>query len=519
MSLASLSKNFLSTIKALPRGIFANLRAKNLPRAFLSKPFLSKPRTLLSKAKALPRGIQIIQNAINLARENSLSSKNLHSTNAILPSRASFKQPFSLSRLWRNYKEFFALFALCLCIFAFNVSLEWLKFRDFKEQKHQLLENVRVLQSYEKTSKKGRKYRVLKLESEDFSFYTTTKLENDIRRHQALNLRVINTGVHFKDYLSKSFYMPSYDFNVTSRATTPRNAIISYFLAQHSDEKIIEFYGALFFALPVSLQLRTDVNFYGIAHLIAISGYHIALIFSLAFFVLMPLYTFFQRRYFPYRNARFDLSVIIFVFLLCYAYLLGFVPSYVRSLVMALWGFYLLAKNVKILSFVNLFFSVLLCLALFPQLLFSVGFMFSVMGVFFIFLYMHHFGRRWGVGFWANFGNVLCLNIWTFFAMILPVLYFFPLVSAQQILAILLSAAFVVFYPVALGLHIVGFGGLLDAPLLEFFDFKLYGTNMQIPLWLLLSYTGVALASIFSKWLGLLCVVLNLVPFIMLWFK
>ena len=448
----------------------------------------------------------------------------------ILQNKAPSKQDFlasithffrwlSISRIWRNYKEFFVLFVLCIFIFAFNLSLEWLKFKDFKEQKHQALENVRVLQSYEKTSKKGRKYRVLKLQSEDFSFYTTTKLENDIRRHQALNLRVINTGVKFKDYVSKSFYMPSYDFNVTSPETTPRNAIISYFLSQHSDEKIVEFYGALFFALPVSLELRTDVNFYGIAHLIAISGYHIALIFSLAFFVLMPLYTFFQRRYFPYRNARFELSVIIFVFLLCYAYLLGFVPSYIRSLVMALWGFYLLIKNVKILSFINLFFSVLFCLALFPQLLFSVGFLFSVMGVFFIFLYLHHFGKAFSRGFWGNFGNVICLNIWTFFAMIMPVLYFFPLVSMQQILAIILSAAFVVFYPVALLLHLVGFGSLLDTPLLEFFNFKLYGTDMKIPLWLLLTYTGVALASIFSKRLALLCVILNLVPFILLWFK
>ena len=463
----------------------------------------------------------------NLSHKNSLKKIIL---NKILPSKAPSKQDFlalithffrwlSISRIWRNYKEFFVLFVLCICIFAFNLSLEWLKFKDFKEQKHQALENVRVLQSYEKVGKKGRKYRVLKLQSEDFSFYTTTKLENEIRRHQALNLRVINTGVKFKDYVSKSFYMPSYDFNVTSPETTPRNSIISYFLSQHSDEKIVEFYGALFFALPVSLELRTDVNFYGIAHLIAISGYHIALIFSLAFFVLMPLYTFFQRRYFPYRNARFDLSVIIFVFLLCYAYLLGFVPSYIRSLVMALWGFYLLIKNVKILSFINLFFSVLFCLALFPQLLFSVGFLFSVMGVFFIFLYLHHFGKAWSKGFWGNFGNVICLNIWTFFAMIMPVLYFFPLVSMQQILAIILSAAFVVFYPVALLLHLVGFGFLLDAPLLEFFNFKLYGTDMKIPLWLLLTYTGVALASIFSKRLALLCVILNLVPFILLWFK
>lgn len=419
-------------------------------------------------------------------------------------------------RIWHSYKELFILFTLCVGIFAFNVSLEWLKFKDFKEQKHLGLRDVRVLQSYEKTGKKGKVYRVLKLEAKDFSFYTTTKQQNDIKRHQSLNLRVITTNVGFKDYLSKSFYMPSYDFNITDTTTTPRNAIISYFLNQHQDEKIKEFYGALFFALPVSLQLRTDVNYYGIAHLIAISGYHIALIFSFIFFIFAPLYSFFQKRFFPYRNARFDLSVGIFVFLLSYAYLIGFVPSFIRSLVMALWGFYLLIKHVKILSFINLFLSVILCLALFPQLLFSVGFLFSVMGVFFIFLYLHHFAQFWG-GTWAkNFINVILLNIWTFFAMIVPVLYFFPLVSFQQILAIVLSAVFVVFYPVVLTLHIIGFGGLLDNALIAFFDFKIYASNISINLWLLLAYIALALCSIGSKWLALFCVSLNIVPFIML---
>lgn len=458
----------------------------------------------------------------NPAKNQFLNSAKIYTKNLAQSVKNSYladtsKEFFKNSKeLVKNYKEFFALFAVCVGVFIFNLSLEWMKFRDFKEHKHIFLENVRVLQSYEKTRKSGKTYRVLKLESGEFSFYTTTKSENNISRHQHLNLRAITTSVGFKDFLSKSFYMPSYDFNVTQPSTTPRNAIMRYFLAQHEDAKIIEFYGALFFALPVSLQLRTDVNFYGIAHLIAISGYHIALIFSLAFFLLMPLYSFFQRRFFPYRNARFDISVIIFIFLLFYAYLIGFVPSYIRSLVMALWGFYLLAKNVKILSFINLFFSVLFCIALFPQLLFSVGFLFSVMGVFFIFLYMHHFARFWRGGWGSNLANVIALNVWTFFAMILPVLYFFPLVSAQQILAIPFSAVFVVFYPLVLILHIVGFGGLLDVPLIYFFNFKLYGTDISIPLWLLIAYIVASLAGIFSRKLAICLVCLNLIPFIML---
>ncbi|MCW1573515.1 ComEC/Rec2 family competence protein [Campylobacter jejuni] len=233
-----------------------------------------------------------------------------------------------------------------------------------------------------------------------------------------MSLRIITHNINFKDYLSKSFYAPSYDFEKLKEKEY--NPIISYFLNQHTNEKIKEFYGALFFALPISLELRNDVNYYGIAHLIAISGYHIGLLFSLIFFILAPIYSFFQKRYFPYRNLRLDLSILIFALLLAYACLIGFVPSFVRSLIMAFWVFYLLCKNIKIINFVTLFCSILLCISLYPRLLFSIGFLFSILGVFYIFLYMHHFANKFN-----NLINIILLNIWTFFAMVLPVLYFF----------------------------------------------------------------------------------------------
>lgn len=272
-----------------------------------------------------------------------------------------------------------------------------------------------------------------------------------------------------------------------------------------------EFYGALFFALPISSELRKDVNHYGIAHLIAISGYHIALLFTLVFFILTPLYSFFQKRYFPYRNLRLDLSVFIFILLFAYAYLIGFVPSYIRSLIMALWGFYLLCKNIKILSFFTLFISIYLCIALYPRLLLSVGFLFSCLGVFYIFLYLHHFSK-----FFHNFLNIVLLNIWTFFCMIIPVLYFFPLISYQQFLAIILSGIFIVFYPLILCLHFVAHGNLLDTVLIDFLNLKFYAIDIKIPTWILISYLALSFMAMRYKILALLCVFANFIPFILI---
>ena len=265
----------------------------------------------------------------------------------------------------------------------------------------------------------------------------------------------------------------------------------------------------MFFAKSVSKELRNDVNHYGIAHLIAISGYHIGLLFSLIFFFLAPLYGFFQRRYFPYRNLKFDLSIFIFIVLFAYAYLIGFVPSFTRSLVMALFGFYLLIKNIKILSFFNLFLCVLICLSLYPNLLFSVGFFFSILGVFYIFLYLHHFAKFFGI-----VTNLILINLWTFLAMIIPVLYFFPLISYQQFLAIFLSLIFVLFYPLALFLHFIGAGFLLDYFLLEFFAFKFHSTNFILPFWAFCSYLLLSLFGIYFRILAFFCILLNLIPFI-----
>ncbi len=411
--------------------------------------------------------------------------------------------------LYLNLKEFRYLFLFGFIIFVFNIFLEYNHFLTLKEQKHKLIENALLLQYYPKHNKNNKKYWVLKLKTKDFVLYSTSFKDLNLSKNQLLNLKIITSNISFKDYLKKSFYVPSYSFEISGYFKN--NAIVSYFLNQHTNEKVQEFYGALFFALPISSELRKDVNYYGIAHLIAISGYHIALLFTLVFFILTPLYSFFQKRYFPYRSLRLDLSVFIFILLFAYAYLIGFVPSYIRSLIMALWAFYLLCKNIKILSFFTLFISIYLCIALYPRLLLSVGFLFSCLGVFYIFLYLHHFSK-----FFHNLLNIVLLNIWTFFCMIIPVLYFFPLISYQQFLAIILSGIFIIFYPLVLCLHFVAYGNLLDPVLIDFLNLKFYAIDIKIPTWILISYLALSFIAMCYKILALLCVFANFIPFVLI---
>lgn len=409
-----------------------------------------------------------------------------------------------------HYREFFILFLCFLAIFLLNIFYEYKNYQNFKLTKHLYLKDNIILSSYIKENKYGKKYQVLKLKNSNFNFYTISYKNLTFDKNKTLSLRIITKDISFKNYLSKSFFAPSYDFNQTSYVQN-QNTIINYFLNQHTNEKIKEFYGALFFAKTISKDLRQDVNFYGIAHLIAISGYHLGLLFSFCFVVFTPLYAFFQKRYFPYRSLKLDLSVFAFVLLIAYMYLIDFTPSYTRALCMALFGFYLYSKNVKILSFKFLVLSIVLCISLFPKLLFSVGFLFSALGVFYIYLYLHHFKNKF-----SNLTHIIFLNFWTFLAMIIPVLYFFPLLSLQQFLAIPLSILFIIFYPMVLLLHIFNYGNLLDFYLLDFFNIKFHSINFKISFWVYIGYLFLSLLSIFNRYLALFVISLGFIPFVFL---
>ena len=411
---------------------------------------------------------------------------------------------------FENAREVYIFCLACALIFALNLGFSYYKFCEFKAQNGVILQ-AKILQNYEKTNEKGKIYRVLKLKTQDFSFYTTTLADFDAGANEQILIGAENKNVKFKEYISGSFFMPSYgvaELRYAASSEPLRDQIYDFIAAQHESEKMTELFTTLFLAAPVGKELRTDVNFYGVAHLIAISGYHLGLIFGFLYFIVRPIYRYFQARYFPYRNAKFDLSAAIFAVLFCYLALIGFVPSFLRAFLMGLLALFLLARNVRVVSFELLFTVICAAVSLIPSLLFSVGFYFSSMGVFYIYLYLRHFGERF-----SNLSNAILLNFWVFPAMILPVVYFFPLVSAQQLAVLPLTPLFSLFYPISALLHAFGAGGALDEYLLEFLSWRAKGVNLSVPFWLFLLYNALSLASVKSKILAAVIVPLNLLCF------
>ncbi|WP_103571867.1 ComEC/Rec2 family competence protein, partial [Campylobacter concisus] len=329
-----------------------------------------------------------------------------------------------------------------------------------------------------------------------FTFYTIGSKSDDFRAGDSIFLSVINLDVSFKDYLASTFYMPSF-----SREKLPQKPAHSFnqklqslIYAQHENSKIAQLYSALFLGTNIDGELRDDVSNWGVAHLIAISGYHLGVISAVCFFLLKLVFKPIYARYMPYRSYIFDFTIAVFLVLCFYFYMIGFIASFLRAFLMSVAGFYMICKKIKILNFYTLFGVILFSVALFPQLLFSVGFYFSCLGVFYIFVYLFYFAPKFNL-----LANSLLLNLYVFFAMEVAVLYFFPLISLLQLSVLAINYLFGIFYPLSFLLHLFGYGGIFDEILSKMLAFRLSSGSLHISTFIFLLYNAITLLCVKFK--------------------
>ncbi|WP_258034000.1 ComEC/Rec2 family competence protein [Campylobacter concisus] len=355
---------------------------------------------------------------------------------------------------------------------------------------------AKVISSYQKMGSDGKKRQILKLQTDDFTFYTIGSKSDDLKAGDSIFLSVINLDVSFKDYLASTFYMPSF-----SREKLPQKPAYSFnqklqslIYAQHENSKIAQLYSALFLGTNIDGELRDDVSNWGVAHLIAISGYHLGVISAVCFFLLKLVFKPIYARYMPYRSYIFDFTIAVFLVLCFYFYMIGFIASFLRAFLMSVAGFYMICKKIKILNFYTLFGVILFSVALFPQLLFSVGFYFSCLGVFYIFVYLFYFAPKFSL-----LANSLLLNLYVFFAMEVAVLYFFPLISLLQLSVLAINYLFGIFYPLSFLLHLFGYGGIFDEILSKTLAFRLSSNNLHISTFVFLLYNAITLLCVKFK--------------------
>jgi len=395
-------------------------------------------------------------------------------------------------KLFPEKKTFVGVMLFFLLLIFIRLFFEYQSYKSFISKPFYYT-HATVLNAYEK-SKGTTRYQVLKLRSEEgFTFYTTHYSQENFN-HTRLRLQIFpNARIAFTDYLG-TFYVKSRIKGKTLLPHTFKDTLKQKVNAQHSDASLQSFYNAIFFATPLDKALREKISMLGVSHLVALSGFHLGILWGLVYAVLLLFYRPLQQRFFPFRHALFDVGMIAMVLLGLYVWFVDFPPSLVRSYAMVLVGWIVLLLGMELLSFTFLGTIILLLVALFPSLLVSLSFGLSIAGVFYIFLLLQY---SQGVKAWMITLLFIPLGI---FVLMLPIVHgFFAVTSGYQLLSPLLSLLFIPFYPLVMGLHLLGVGSLFDSALSVLFSMPQSSTEAWVPLWAMLGYIVLSIGAIWSK--------------------
>ncbi|MDX4036836.1 ComEC/Rec2 family competence protein [Aliarcobacter skirrowii] len=379
---------------------------------------------------------------------------------------------------------FFTLFLLF--VFMINILFNYLSYKELKKE-YIFETKAEVLNIYPKE-----KFDVIKLKGDGFEFFASFSKDENIKKLDFLNVVFDTRNITFYTYL-KGFFTKIIYFERGEKNNSVKEKIIKNIEENHDDFIIRELFNALFLAIPVSSQLRDIITAYGIAHVVALSGFHIVVLSFVIYWILYFPYSFLQNRYFPYRNRRFDILLITMAILFYYLLLTDIVPSLLRAFVLFSLGLYLLRSNIKVISYLTLLYTFLIVIAIFPKFIFSIGFWFSIFAVFYIYLFIQYF---------KNINRVvlyLFFNVWMFLIFNPIVHYFFPQTAIEQFYSIPITILFTIFYPLEIVAHIFNFSIYFDKFLKIFLENKIEVYEIFTPLYFFILYIIFSFLSIWSK--------------------
>lgn len=208
----------------------------------------------------------------------------------------------------KNYNKQILAILLLNLIFLISLSIEYSKYLDLTSEEIYETE-VEVLNIYEKINDN-----IFRLRADNFEFFTKIENSTQIAKGDTLNIAIISKYISFYDYL-KGFYAKSIYFDKLDKKYSFKHKIIDKINLNHNDLIIQELFQALFLAIPISSELRQICTNYGISHLIALSGFHLAVLSFVIYWIFYFPYSYFHSKYFSYRNKKFDLLMITIFFL------------------------------------------------------------------------------------------------------------------------------------------------------------------------------------------------------------
>ncbi|NQY94314.1 MAG: ComEC/Rec2 family competence protein, partial [Campylobacteraceae bacterium] len=202
-----------------------------------------------------------------------------------------------------NKKEWFCFSLLIFFVFILNLSNHYVKYIEFSEE--ELFQTSgQVINKYQKQN-----YDVLKIQSDNSMFFTSINKKNDIEKLDFIDLTLIAQDIDFFNFM-KGFYVKSFNIYLIEDKTDLKNKLFQKVNSQHKNSQIAELFNAIFFAIPLSTEIRDFCAIFGISHLIAISGFHLSIMVFIVYWLLYYPYSFIHSRYFPYRNKKYDILLM-----------------------------------------------------------------------------------------------------------------------------------------------------------------------------------------------------------------
>jgi len=336
----------------------------------------------------------------------------------------------------RLYQQKLSLIFLVASLFLiFRAQIYFLQVIAFLES-----DSARVVNQY----KKDKKF-VLKL-SNFFEFYTISYLPLKDILNEKIEFKKINSGF-------KRFYIT---YNLKLIPTDYPN----YFL-EKTHKELKNLFKALFLGESIEYSLRKKISALGISHLFALSGFHLGVLSFVLYLILSPIYSFFHNFY-PYRNRYIDLGIVILIFEFIYLHFTNYPPSLIRAFILEMVLFLVLFSLKEINSFKVLVIVVFVSLYIFVDKVFSIGYLLSIAGVFYIYLFFKYIK--------PTFFTSIFLSFYLYLMMFFYSHYFFGEFNYFQLLSPIVNLAFVVFYPIEIFLHLINKGDLLDPMILSYLN-------------------------------------------------
>ena len=388
--------------------------------------------------------------------------------------------------LFHRLSDYFLFMFVLLIVLTFSLLRSYENYLSFKHFTwHSVDATVIAQRSY---IKEGKQLTTYSLKSGDMHFKTRSDKAFKSLEGRKVRIAIYTEKIAFIEYL-KGFYAYT-QFEAMYHNRSLRMKLIDKISNSHEEPMISNLYGALFFAQNIKKGLRDKLSHLGINHLAAISGFHLGLISFLILLLSNIVYKPLHQRYFPYRNRVRDMMIVL---VFAYVAFLEFTPSLLRAYSMMFIGFILYDRGIKLLSVSSLLVTVTLLLALFPALLFSMGFWLSVLGVLNLFIILKHFEelKKWQL--------FIVLHIGVFVLMMPWVIFFFGSFSIGQFLSPLLSMVFILFYPLSIGMHLLGLPDVLDMILMPLLSIEFENIMISLPMSVMIGFIFLLTASVFSK--------------------